>query len=241
MPHDDDPFAPAPDPELNLDLDDSFRLERKRRSSTSNLSVAVHDANVALGLDGDRRLSYAERQSGVRRGYWYMTRTPIMLILAWFTLSHLVFDAKWVFIDGANLLFHEAGHFLFKWGGDTLYFLGGTIGQLMWPFALAIYFAFKRRERFAATACAWWFGENLINIARYIHDAPVEELPLVGGNTHDWNHLFTKWDMIREARDIADTVRLVGIVMMIGTIAYLLWIIARPTKDELAAGLSAED
>jgi hypothetical protein len=184
-------------------------------------------------------LSYAEKQAGLRRQYWTLTRIPVLLILGWFTLSHLALDAQWVFIDGVNTLFHEAGHVLFRWGGDTVYFLGGTLGQLMWPLGLALYFFFKRRERFSATVCAWWLGENFLHIARYMHDAPVEELPLIGGDTHDWNYLFTKWDMIRKARDVADVVRVLGIILMLGAFAYLLYMWLRPNEKELAEGFTA--
>ncbi len=36
-----------------------------------------------------------------------------------------------LFIDHANLMFHEAGHFLFAWAGYHTQILGGTLGQLL--------------------------------------------------------------------------------------------------------------
>lgn len=249
MTNGDDPFAPpnpygpGPAPELALELDDGFQLKAKDKALAeahpTHLASPQRMGNMARGPASDDGLSYAEKQRGLRIQYWTLTRIPVLLLLGWFTLSHVALDATWVFIDGVNLLFHEAGHLLFRWGGDTIYFLGGTLGQLLWPLILTLYFLLKRKERFPATVCAWWFGENFVNIARYMHDAPVEELALVGGNTHDWAHLFRKWDMIRQARDVADVVRVAGVILMFGTLAYLVWMTLRPTNKELAEGFTA--
>jgi hypothetical protein len=237
-----DPYGAAPDAEVDLELGDGYQLQPKREpalETPSRPSAAPRAPAAPPRVVVGEGLSYAEKQAGLRRQYWTFTRIPVLLILGWFTLSHLALDAQWVFIDGVNTLFHEAGHVLFRWGGDTIYFMGGTLGQLLWPLGLGLYFIFKRRERFSATVCAWWFGENFLNIARYMDDAPVEELPLVGGNIHDWNHLFTKWHMIRKARDVADVVRVLGIILMLGALAYLLYMTLKPTEKELAEGFTA--
>ena len=238
-----DPYGPAPDPDLSFEIDERFKLEPKNEAlpeaHQTHLSTPKLPRRPKKMPGSEAGLSYAEQQRGLRRQYWTLTRIPVLLLLGWFTLSHVALDATWVFIDGVNLLFHEAGHLLFRWGGDTVYFLGGTLGQLLWPLIFALYFLLKRRERFSATVCAWWFGENFVNIATYMHDAPVEELALVGGDTHDWNHLFTKWDMIRQARDVADIIRIVGVVLMLGTLAYLVLMTLRPTHDQLAEGFTA--
>ena len=49
----------------------------------------------------------------------------------------LVFDYEYHFLDGVNLAFHEAGHLFFAFFGQTLQFLGGTLGQLLFPLALS--------------------------------------------------------------------------------------------------------
>jgi hypothetical protein len=65
----------------------------------------------------------------------------------------LVFAYDYHFIDGANLLFHEAGHIFFSPFGQTLMVLGGTIGQLAFPAGTSVYF-FARRRPFDASVCA---------------------------------------------------------------------------------------
>ncbi len=237
----DDPFAPAPVEDVALELSDGFELEERKATVTHHAEFIAKAQHLSGHLSGSREpKSYADKEESTRRLYWTLTRVPVLVLLAWFTASHLLLSSEWVFIDGVNLVFHEAGHYLFSWGGRTLHFLGGTLGQLMWPVGLGLYFWFKRRQRFAAVTCTWWFGENLINIARYMHDAPVEELPLVGGDTHDWAYLFGKWDIMRQARPIADNIRWVGAVIMVVTLAYLVYVTVRPNDDELAEGFTAD-
>jgi len=239
MSQSDDPFAPIPEDDLSLDLSEGFQLETRRSTLAREGEALSLNAPVAPAPKESK--SYAEKEESVRRQYWTLTRVPVLLILGAFTMSHLWLSSQWVFIDGVNVVFHEAGHFVLSWAGDTVYFLGGTLGQLAWPGGLALYFWFKRRERFAATACAWWFGENLVNIARYMRDAPYEELPLVGGDTHDWNHLFGKWHMLGKAESMANTFRFVGAVVMLGTLGYLVYVTIRPSADELAEGFTADN
>jgi hypothetical protein len=172
--------------------------------------------------------SWQERQAASVRDYWRVVRLPVVLILGWFTASHLVLGSTWVFIDHVNLALHEGGHFMFGLFGETMHFLGGTLGQLLFPAAFALYFWFGQRDRFAAVACAWWFGENFIGIARYMADAPTQALPLVGGNVHDWNHLLGQWGLLDSAGTIAGALRLLGIVIMLATLALLGYWTARP-------------
>lgn len=230
-----DPSASARHAAPALDVDRGHPSAQNKRATLSPHSDFIAKTNTKLGVSQ----SFAEKHAESHRLYWRLTRFPILLLLGWFTISHLLLDASWVFIDNVNLTFHEAGHPLFRWAGDTVYFLGGTLGQLLIPALMAGYFFFKQRQRFATLVCVWWIGENLMGIARYMDDAPVMELPLVGGDTHDWNYLFTKWGALNKARDVAELVHLAGVVIMVGTLAYLLWISLRPTEDELAEGFRA--
>jgi hypothetical protein len=183
--------------------------------------------------------SFDELERGNRLLYCRVTRFPVLLILGWFTVSHLVLGAKWVFIDNVNLLLHEGGHWMFRWGGETLYVLGGTLGQLLFPAAFAIYFYRWRADLFAAAVSLWWFGENFFGISRYMADAPVEELPLVGGDTHDWAFLFGRWHLISHARAIAKGFYVLGAVLTIAALAYCLYSTMRPRQRDLDAGYTA--
>lgn len=188
----------------------------------------------------DESPSWAERTRSAAALYWRATRIPVLALLGWFTASHLFFDGAWVFVDYANILFHEAGHVFFAWSGPTLHALGGTLLQVGFPVVFAVYF-WRRRERFAAIACAWWVGENLVNVARYQRDAVPMNLPLIGGDVHDWNFLFRRWGALERSADIASTVRFIGLAAMIASLALLVWWTLRPSGDELSTGYAAPD
>ncbi len=184
---------------------------------------------------------WKERNADAMAQYWALTRIPVLLILGWFTASHLLFGSKWVFIDNVNLVFHEAGHVFFRPFGETAHFLGGTLFQLMVPLIIAAVFWFKHRNRVGVLACAWWFGENFIGIARYMDDAVAQRLPLVGGGIHDWRFLFSKWKVLDKHHQIADTFHTIGAVVMIVTLALLVWLTLRPSEAELEAGFKADE
>ena len=177
--------------------------------------------------------AFAEIDAPRRRLFWRVTRVPLIVILAWFTLSHLALGAKWVFIDNVNLVLHEAGHHIFSWGGPTLAVLGGTLGQLMWPAAFAAYFWIRQRNRFATVVCIWWFGENLIGVGRYMADAAFEELPLVGGDIHDWHFLFGRWGLLSSGQEIGSATRWIGALVMLVSLALLARWTASPSIADL--------
>ncbi len=177
--------------------------------------------------------SFADRERQLNRDVWRIGRIPVLVLLGWFTVSHLALDSKWVFIDNVGLLLHEGGHMIWGWAGDTITALGGTIGQLMFPALFAGYFYFKQQQRFAAVACLWWFGENLIPISVYMDDAVPQVLPLVGGNVHDWGYLFGRWGQLSRANEIADVVHWIGSGIMLGSLSLLIYWTARPSQREL--------
>ena len=57
---------------------------------------------------------------------------PLLVYVGWLTSAY-----DYHFLDGINLLFHEAGHVFFGFMGQTVHFLGGTFGQLFFPIACA--------------------------------------------------------------------------------------------------------
>lgn len=105
--------------------------------------------------------------------------------------------SKWIpILDSANLMFHEAGHPIFGLLSERLQIYGGTLGQLSFPLATFICF-WRQRDSVATYLCALWFVQNLWNIARYIADARVQLLPLVGGGEHDWAEILGRWNVLK--------------------------------------------
>jgi len=109
----------------------------------------------------------------------------------------LVFAYHYHFLDGVNLAFHEAGHVFLGFAGQTLHFLGGTIGQLVFPVALTVRFR-RRGEAFESAVCRLWLGESLMNVAVYLGDAKAQALPLVGGHIHDWGWLLARAGLLEQ-------------------------------------------
>ena len=150
-------------------------------------------------------------------------RAALIALLAWWTARLGSGAQQGCFLDLVNLAFHEAGHLFLAPFGTTMHFLGGTLGQLAVPAGLAVYFVMKRREPFAAAACAWWLGENLADISVYMSDARDLALPLVGGGDHDWNNLFYTFGLLGQ-----DSVAVVsawthraGTLIMVAALAWL--------------------
>jgi len=69
-----------------------------------------------------------------------MLAKRLLLVLLSAYVLWLAFAYEYHFIDGVNLLFHEAGHLFLGFFGRTVHFLGGTIGQLFFPVACAVHF-----------------------------------------------------------------------------------------------------
>lgn len=151
----------------------------------------------------------------------------IIGIMAFFFFYMVIKRSSWCFLDYVNLPFHEFGHIVFGFFGETLHFLGGTISQLMWPLILLAYFL-RRRDFLASSFCLFWFGENFLNISKYVADARSMRLPLVGGGIHDWNFLLGKWGILKYDHTIANIIFTLGVLLMSGSMVWVLFV----TKKE---------
>lgn len=124
-------------------------------------------------------------------------------------------------LDHINLPFHEAGHIFLNPLGEFIGFCGGTIFQLLIPLAIMINFWIKG-ETIGFAFCLFWFGENFLNIARYMADARDMMLPLVGGGDHDWNYIFSELGVLHKDREIAGVVWALGWVIMVSAVVRLI-------------------
>ena len=149
-------------------------------------------------------------------------RGALLAWLGFWTIRLTTGAQRGCFLDLVNLAFHEAGHIFLTPFGETLHFLGGTLGQLAVPALLVVYFLRFKRELFAAAACAWWFGENCINIAVYMADARDLALPLVGGGHHDWNTLFYTFGLLSQesVAFVSAATRWTGAAIMLSSLAW---------------------
>lgn len=137
----------------------------------------------------------------------------VALYGAWLVLFY-----RWHFVDGANLLFHEAGHVLLAPFGPTLAILGGTLGQLFFPIACTVHFL-RRASVVEAGAAVVWLGGNLLHVAVYVADARAQVLPRVGGEIHDWHWLLSRWGLLAHDAEVARAVHLVGVGVVLAGVA----------------------
>ncbi len=137
---------------------------------------------------------------------WRPVRLPAFVGGVSFSVWILYFafsGDRWVpILDGANLLFHEAGHPFFGALGERLGVYGGTLGQLVFPVVTTAYF-WRLRSTGSFFVCGVWVFENLLNIARYMADARAQLLPLVGGGEHDWTEILSRWGLLSRDRVLA--------------------------------------
>jgi hypothetical protein len=130
-------------------------------------------------------------------------------------------------MDYPFMQIHAGGHALFRVFGLTAAVAGGTFLQLFVPLALGFYFI-RQRQPLGAALCMFFFFEQFLPIARYMADAQAQQLPWISigryeSVIHDWNYLFTQLGVLSYDMVIADIVRSIGSLGMIGVTFWFLW------------------
>lgn len=140
------------------------------------------------------------------------------LRLSW--MDYRVGELGGSFIHGPLLVFHEAGHVIFRPFGEWLTVLGGTLGQLLMPAILGGALLWKNRDPFGGAVGLWLFGVSLLDIAPYMYDAWEPRLTLLGGGTgsdsfHDWIYLFDSVRQLRHAHGIGAFTHAAGVAVVL--------------------------
>lgn len=148
----------------------------------------------------------------------------ITLCIYW-TKSLLNDDFPWIFLSTPDLIFHEAGHWVFRLFGETLGIWGGTLMQCLIPITVLGAFIYKK-DCFGISYSVFWLGENLVNISKYISDAQIQALPLLGGDNviHDWNWLLTRYHLLQSDITIGNNVFIAAKFLIILSIAAMICI-----------------
>jgi hypothetical protein len=135
--------------------------------------------------------------------------------------GYLVYTrGHYTYLDNFDLIIHEAGHVILQWFGETIYFLGGCIMQIIVPSLLIIFCFYNRLIKSLQFSFAL-LGQNFINISVYAGDAQTKSLHLFGppGAKHDWNFILTKYNILDWDSDIAMA------FMVLAVISFLVAII----------------
>lgn len=111
-----------------------------------------------------------------------------------------------VLVHAWNLIVHEAGHFVFRFFGDTMHAAGGSILQLALP-ALFVYQGVYWDHRVGTQLALLLLGQNFVDVSVYAADAQVRALPLLGGDGvfHDWHRLLGGLGLLEATPVIAGT------------------------------------
>ncbi len=155
-------------------------------------------------------------------GTWWLS--AVMLpIAAYFVF----FYPTSTFMDNADLLIHEAGHFVFGFFGEFIRVLGGTLMQLIIPSLLVWYF-YRNSYRTGTQLSFFWLGHNLLNIAKYAADARARQLPLLGGNKsgHDWHYMLGRLGILELDQAVGTLFAILGacvLFIMIILPQYAMW------------------
>jgi hypothetical protein len=190
----------------------------------------IHNRSVSVPGETTGRIIRPAAPAPVRPADPVERYLPLLLRGAVYALLAVFFfqalDAFYEYRPGmrwGNLLFivrtftflplHEGGHVLFILFGRTLYVLGGSFWQIMFPL---LWFIIAVRQRSQVFPFAlFWVGENMMDVSLYIRDAPGRMLPLLGGDKsgHDWHYLLSEWSLMDSAGTIADVMYYGGAIV----------------------------
>ena len=134
------------------------------------------------------------------------------------------------FIHEPLLIFHEAGHVVFRLFGEWVMVLGGTLGQLTIPAILGSALLIRNRDPFGASLGLWLFGVSLLDVSAYMYDALHPQLMLLSGMTgedggHDWIYLFSSTGLLQESQLIGAIVHKVGALLVFLAIVWGGWVL----------------
>src|SRR3989338_6527917 len=115
---------------------------------------------------------------------YYFKIATLSAVMTYFIYSAITYT-KWHFLDGEDLLIHEAGHIVFMPFGEFISIEGGSIIQ------------------------------NLINISVYMKDAIEMKLPLIGGEIHDWNFIFTHLNLLSSSKLLGSLTYFLGFIIIV--------------------------
>ena len=120
-----------------------------------------------------------------------------------------------------DLVFHEAGHVLFRIFGVFVGTLGGSLNQVLVPAVCTGYFLWHGQPA-AAAVTLFWAGESVVDVAIYVADGRDMKLPLLAeGLTHDWNWILSELSLRNQAEPIGRVVFALGALVMLAALALL--------------------
>ena len=159
-------------------------------------------------------------------------------------LDYTTGDIGESFIHRPLLVFHEAGHVIFRPFGHWMAVLGGSLFQVLFPGILAGALLWKNRDPFGAAIGVWLVGISIVDVSPYMYDAWDPVLPLLGGGTgadsfHDWIYLFDSMNLLHRAQRIGGIAHAMGTGVVVLALAWAAAVL-RLQKRRLAGNVLVE-
>ncbi|MCX6132762.1 MAG: hypothetical protein NTU47_03015 [Ignavibacteriales bacterium] len=137
----------------------------------------------------------------------------------------------WI-IDTIDLFIHEGGHGIFRFLGQFMHFLGGSLIQFIIPVTTIVVFLRTSGPR-TLMATLYWLGQNMINVSIYIADAPKQQLTLISRHAmHDWRWLCGYLGIMDSAGDLAAVVAFLGTISLLGAVGVTVYYIVFDIRAE---------
>ncbi len=148
------------------------------------------------------------------------TQSLLVLVVGAYFLSMALTPEEWRWLDGVDLLIHEAGHVLFRPFGEFMMIAGGSLLQVMMP-ALFVGYFLRQGQPYSAALVLFWVGQSMLNVSVYAADAMAMQLPLLGGGhvIHDWNYLLVQTGLLPWTPWVAGALRGLGTLTILTGIA----------------------
>lgn len=196
---------------------------------------------------GPRDLSAPAREGGLARtradaaewcrGRSWIWRAPLLLYLAYVGIRHLGDPSYGSLFAGITFGIHELGHLILSGAGRFLAIAGGSLAQIAAPAAAGL-LLLRQRDYFGVTVAGAWLAFSLYNLATYIGDARLQDLPLLGFTedpVHDWNALLSMLGILSWDSALAFLTRATAFVIWGASLAFGLWLCWRMAAEKRAA------
>ena len=179
-------------------------------------------------------LLYVGNLTGQPRFYSYLLIYQCFFIWGWsFILTDLKSqELNASFMHTINLVFHEAGHVIFRLFGSFMAVLGGSLLQLIVPLIVMLMFVFKHRDNFAASIGLWWLAQSMMDLVPYISDARTQEMWLLGGvrgkdipGIHDWNNILSRLGLLEYDQVLSTLIMVLAIGLMLLSFIWGAWLL----------------
>ena len=153
-------------------------------------------------------------------------------IYGFFGARNPSYDGPFIWLHYPDLAIHETGHLLFMPLGHFLMVLGGSLTQIAFPAVFTGYFYFTQ-QYFSSALTLFWTGQNFMDVAVYMADAPYRALPLTTPdiNAHDWWQLFNMMNCMQHAEFIAGITHWLGVLLYVASVIAGVYVAYRHQQE----------